>query len=60
MIYRIILELTSVHKVAFDFSNVEAAGEIAKTLFAHLSDAEDHPEIRIEIIRGEEEEPQDD
>ena len=30
------------------------------TLLAHLSDAEDHPEIRIEIIRGEEEEPQDD
>ena len=60
MIYRIILELDSIRKVAFDFSNVEAAGEIAKTLFAHLSDAEDRPKIWIEIIRGEEEEPQDD
>lgn len=60
MIYRVILELTSIRKIAFDFLNVEAAGEIAKTLFTHLSDAEDRPEIRIEIVGEKEEEPQDD
>lgn len=60
MIYRVILETNSIHKIAFDFSNVEAAGNIAKTLFMHLSSAEEQPQIRIEIVRKEEEEPQDD
>lgn len=60
MIYRVILETNSIHKAMFDFSNMEAAGDVAKTLFTHLSDAGDMPEIRIEIVRGKKEEPQDD
>lgn len=60
MIYRVILEV-SCYKIAFDFSSMEAAGETAKALFQHLSeDSEYTPEIWIEMIRKEEEEPQDD
>lgn len=60
MKFRVVLETNSIHKIMFDFSNVEAAGDVAKTLFAHLSDAGDMPEIRIEIVGEKEEEPQDD
>ena len=60
MIYRVITAV-SCYKVAFDFSSMEAAGETAKALFQHLSeDSEYTPEIRIEMVRKEEEEPQDD
>lgn len=59
MIYRVILE-HSIYKIAFDFSNVEAAGDIAKTLYAHMSREGVQPEIRIEIVGEKEEEQQDD
>lgn len=59
MIYRVILEF-SVYKLAFDFLNVEAAGDIARTLYAHMSREGVQPKIRIEVVGEKEEEPQDD
>ena len=59
MIYRVILE-HSIYKIAFDYLNIEAAGEIANTLYAHLSREGVQPKIRVEIVGEKEEEPQDD
>lgn len=60
MIYKVIIEV-SCYKVAFDFSSMEAAGETAKALFQHLSKDDEYvTKIWIEIVRKEEEEPQDD